>query len=72
MLANRTPPVLRPDQNLYAVRAIIGALLLHFDSYNTLIGGAAFLVALSVRLLALRFHWHTTVAVVTTLRRPER
>ncbi|MGW5802576.1 TRIC cation channel family protein [Streptomyces bacillaris] len=76
LLANRTPPVLRPDQDLYTVPAIIGAttsaLLLHFDSYNTLTGGAAFLVALSVRLLALRFHWHTTVAVAKTLRRPKR
>ncbi|NEC22416.1 TRIC cation channel family protein [Streptomyces parvus] len=76
LLAHRTPPVLRPDQDLYAVPAIIGAtisaLLLHFDSYNTLTGGAAFLLALSVRLLALRFHWHTTVAVATTLRRPKR
>ncbi|MFK0184959.1 trimeric intracellular cation channel family protein [Streptomyces rubiginosohelvolus] len=76
LLANRTPPVLRPDQDLYAIPAIIGAtlsaLLLHFDSYNTLTGGAAFLLALSVRLLALRFHWHTTVAVAKTLRRPRR
>ncbi|MFI7891963.1 trimeric intracellular cation channel family protein [Streptomyces sp. CACIS-1.16CA] len=76
LLANRTPPVLRPDQDLYAIPAIIGAilsaLLLHFDSYNTLTGGAAFLLALSIRLLALRFHWHTTVAVAKTLRRPRR
>ncbi|GAA2977085.1 trimeric intracellular cation channel family protein [Streptomyces drozdowiczii] len=76
LLANRTPPVLRPEQDLYAVPAIIGAtvsaLLLHFDSYSTLTGGAAFLVALCVRLLALRFHWHTTVAVAKTLRRPKR
>ncbi|MGA5499237.1 TRIC cation channel family protein [Streptomyces cinereoruber] len=76
LLANRTPPVLHPDQDLYAVPAVIGAtisaLLLHFDSYNTLTGGAAFLIALSVHLLTLRFHWHTTVAVAKTLRQPKR
>ncbi|WP_098012423.1 trimeric intracellular cation channel family protein [Streptomyces sp. sk226] len=76
LLAGRTPLILRPDQDLYAVPAVIGATisatLLHFDRYSVFTGGAAFLVALSVRLLALRFHWHTTVAVARTLRRPRR
>ncbi|MFC8177196.1 trimeric intracellular cation channel family protein [Streptomyces sp. NPDC057325] len=76
LLAGRTPLVLRPDQDLYAVPAAIGAIisavLLHFGKYDIFTGGIAFLVALSVRLLALRFHWHTSVAFAKTLRRPKQ
>ncbi|MFC8176478.1 trimeric intracellular cation channel family protein [Streptomyces sp. NPDC057242] len=76
LLAGRTPLILRPDEDLYAIPVAIGAtisaLLLHFDRYTVFTGGIAFLVALSVRLLAMRFHWHTSVAFAKTLRRPKR
>jgi uncharacterized membrane protein YeiH len=61
VLANEVPSLLRWDRDLYAVPAIVGAALtvvcVHFDVFNALTGTLAALVALLVRLLAMRYHW---------------
>jgi uncharacterized membrane protein YeiH len=76
LLARRTPLILRPDQEIYAVPALIGATItataLGLHHYNALIATLAVITALAVRLLALRFHWHAPRADPRPLTRPPR
>lgn len=61
-----TPMLLRPDSELYAVPAMLGAsitaLLIHVGLYTDLTGLAAALAAFGLRMLAMRFHWHAPQA----------
>ncbi|MFD3512088.1 trimeric intracellular cation channel family protein [Streptomyces sp. NPDC058657] len=61
VLANEVPSLLRWDRDLYAVPAIVGAamvaLCIRFDVLNPFTSGLAVFTALSLRLLALKYHW---------------
>ncbi|MFE2044280.1 trimeric intracellular cation channel family protein [Streptomyces sp. NPDC059477] len=61
VLANEVPSLLRWDRDLYAVPAIVGALLvvacIHYDALTPLTSGLAVLTAFVLRLLAMRYHW---------------
>lgn len=61
VLANEVPSLLRWDRDLYAVPAIVGAVMvvlcIRFDALNALTSGAAAITAFVLRLLAMRFHW---------------
>ncbi|MFB4421812.1 trimeric intracellular cation channel family protein [Streptomyces sp. QL37] len=61
VLANEVPSLLRWDRDLYAVPAIVGAVMvvlcIRFDALNGYTSGAAAITAFLLRLLALRFHW---------------
>ncbi|MGW4027772.1 trimeric intracellular cation channel family protein [Streptomyces sp. NPDC004838] len=61
VLANEVPSLLRWDRDLYAVPAIVGAvmivLFIKFDTLNALTSGLAAVTAFALRLLAMRFHW---------------
>ncbi|BEL60708.1 hypothetical protein Isolate57626_21400 [Mycobacteroides abscessus subsp. abscessus] len=66
LLSGETPMLLRPDSELYAVPAMLGAsitaLLIHVGLYTDLTGLAAALAAFGLRMLAMRFHWHAPQA----------
>lgn len=66
LLAGRTPSLLRPDDDLYAIPALVGsaatAALLHFGLYTYWAGALAGAGAFGVRVLALRLHWRAPVA----------
>ncbi|MFF0741831.1 trimeric intracellular cation channel family protein [Streptomyces sp. NPDC004111] len=61
VLANEVPSLLRWDRDLYAVPAIVGAamvaLCIRFGVLNAFTSGLAVCTALSLRLLALKYHW---------------
>ncbi|MEU1123253.1 trimeric intracellular cation channel family protein [Streptomyces sp. NPDC005899] len=61
VLANEVPSLLRWDRDLYAVPAIVGAVMvvlcIRFDALDAYTSGAAALTAFVLRLLAMRFHW---------------
>ncbi|MFE4666591.1 trimeric intracellular cation channel family protein [Streptomyces sp. NPDC056716] len=61
VLANEVPSLLRWDRDLYAVPAIVGALLvvacIHYAVLTPLTSGLAALTAFVLRLLAMRYHW---------------
>ncbi|MFF3573507.1 trimeric intracellular cation channel family protein [Nocardia jiangxiensis] len=62
VLAGVQPSVLRPDQEIYALPALLGAsvaaALLHFGALTAWTGAAASAGAVVFRVLALRYHWH--------------
>ncbi|MEU8897913.1 trimeric intracellular cation channel family protein [Nocardia sp. NPDC048505] len=66
LLGGQVPSVLRPDQDLYAVPALLGAtataILLHFGLYQAWTGFLAALLAIAFRLLARRFQWRAPLA----------
>lgn len=66
VLAQRTPSVLRPDQEIYAIPALFGALitavLLEYGHYSLLAGGAVAAAVFVFRVLALRFRWRAPKA----------
>lgn len=61
VLANEVPSLLRWDRDLYAVPAIVGAamvaLCIRFGVLNPFTSALAVVTALSLRLLALKYHW---------------
>ncbi|MEV7287629.1 trimeric intracellular cation channel family protein [Streptomyces sp. NPDC093252] len=61
VLANEVPSLLRWDRDLYAVPAIVGAVLvvlcIRYDALTPLTSGLAALTAFVLRLLAMRYHW---------------
>ncbi|MFH8473284.1 trimeric intracellular cation channel family protein [Streptomyces sp. NPDC018000] len=61
VLANEVPSLLRWDRDLYAVPAMVGAIMIvlciRFDALNAFTSGAAVIVAFVLRLLAMRYHW---------------
>ncbi|MFD4575904.1 trimeric intracellular cation channel family protein [Streptomyces sp. NPDC058417] len=61
VLANETPSLLRWDRDLYAVPAMVGAVMvvlcIRHDVLTPFAGGAAALTAFVLRLLAMRYHW---------------
>ncbi|MFJ6986388.1 MULTISPECIES: trimeric intracellular cation channel family protein [unclassified Streptomyces] len=61
VLANETPSLLRWDRDLYAVPAMVGAVMvvlcIRYDVLTPFAGGAAALTAFVLRLLAMRYHW---------------
>ncbi|MFE3191829.1 trimeric intracellular cation channel family protein [Nocardia sp. NPDC059240] len=65
VLAGVTPSVLS-DGELYAVPALLGsavtATLLHYGQYTYWTGGLAGAGAVTLRLIALRRHWHAPMA----------
>ncbi|MCP2291788.1 trimeric intracellular cation channel family protein [Nocardia amikacinitolerans] len=72
VLGGEVPRVLRPDQELYAVPALLGAAatatLLHFDAYWAWTGLLAAFLAIAFRLLARRYGWHAPQALRNTGR----
>lgn len=61
VLANEVPSLLRWDRDLYAVPAIVGAVMIvlciRFDALNAFTSGCAVVTAFTLRILALRYHW---------------
>ncbi|MEU5714385.1 trimeric intracellular cation channel family protein [Streptomyces sp. NPDC020403] len=61
VLANEVPSLLRWDRDLYAVPAIVGAVLvvlcIRFEALNAYTSATAVVTAFVLRLLALRYHW---------------
>ncbi|MFJ4685609.1 trimeric intracellular cation channel family protein [Streptomyces sp. NPDC091377] len=61
VLANEVPSLLRWDRDLYAVPAIVGAVMvaffLRYDVLTPLTSSLAVITAFALRLLALRYHW---------------
>ncbi|MFH8755189.1 trimeric intracellular cation channel family protein [Streptomyces atroolivaceus] len=61
VLANEVPSLLRWDRDLYAVPAIVGAVMvvlcIRFEALNAYTSGAAAVTAFVLRLFAMRFHW---------------
>nr|WP_202454835.1 trimeric intracellular cation channel family protein [Streptomyces sp. SID8367] len=61
MVANEVPSLVRWDRDLYAVPAIVGAVIvvlcIRFDALNGFTSGVAVLTAFILRLLAMRYHW---------------
>ncbi|MDG4861473.1 trimeric intracellular cation channel family protein [Streptomyces sp. T-3] len=61
ILANEVPSLLRWDRDLYAVPAMVGAaivvLCIRYDALNTVTSGLAVVIAFTLRLLAIKFHW---------------
>ncbi|MEU6348838.1 trimeric intracellular cation channel family protein [Streptomyces sp. NPDC047072] len=61
VLANEVPSLLRWDRDLYAVPAIVGAVLvvlcIRYDALTPLTSTLAAITAFVLRLLAMRFHW---------------
>jgi len=61
VLANEVPSLLRWDRDLYAVPAIVGAVMvvlcIRFEVLNAYTSGAAAITAFVLRLFAMRFHW---------------
>ncbi|MGK8557500.1 trimeric intracellular cation channel family protein [Nocardia gipuzkoensis] len=66
LLAGQVPRVLRPDQEIYAIPALLGAAvtaaLVYFDRLTDLTGTLAALGTVALRLLALRYHWRAPQA----------
>ena len=66
LLAGETPLLLRPDSEIYAIPAMLGAsttaALIHYGRYSDLSGTGAALGAFGLRMLALRYHWHAPQA----------
>ncbi|WP_353944853.1 trimeric intracellular cation channel family protein [Streptomyces sp. HUAS MG91] len=61
IIANEVPSLVRWDRDLYAVPAIVGAVIvvlcIRFDTLNGFTSGVAVLTAFILRLLAMRYHW---------------
>ncbi|MFF9570792.1 trimeric intracellular cation channel family protein [Streptomyces sp. NPDC014685] len=61
VLANEVPSLLRWDRDLYAVPAMVGAVMIvlciRFGALNAFTSGTAVIVAFVLRLLAMRYHW---------------
>ncbi|MET9920196.1 trimeric intracellular cation channel family protein [Streptomyces sp. NPDC006435] len=61
VLANEVPSLLRWDRDLYAVPAMVGAMMIvlciRFGALNAFTSGTAVIVAFVLRLLAMRYHW---------------
>ncbi|MGW0162423.1 trimeric intracellular cation channel family protein [Mycobacterium sp. NPDC003323] len=72
VLGQRTPSVLRPDQEIYAIPALFGAVitaaLLEHGRYSLLAGGAVAAAVFTFRVLALRFRWRAPQARGRTTR----
>ncbi|WP_329252652.1 TRIC cation channel family protein [Actinoallomurus sp. NBC_01490] len=68
VIANEPPPALRWNRDLYVLPALVGAgtvaLLSAIGELNAVTAGAAAIVAFAVRLMALRYRWHTLRAYV--------
>ena len=66
VLAQRTPSVLRPDQEIYAIPALFGALLtailIEYGWYGTIVGGCVAAAVFLFRVLALRYRWRAPQA----------
>ncbi|MBF6240225.1 trimeric intracellular cation channel family protein [Nocardia otitidiscaviarum] len=66
VLAGRPPSILRPDEEVYAIPALVGAAataaLLYFGVYTYWTGALAGAVAFGVRVAALRLHWRAPLA----------
>ncbi|WP_345496566.1 trimeric intracellular cation channel family protein [Nocardia callitridis] len=74
ILAGVRPSILHPEQEIYAVPAMLGAvitaLLLHVGHSTVITGTLASLAVVVLRVLALRFHWRAPLARPTS-RRPK-
>jgi uncharacterized membrane protein YeiH len=61
VLANEVPAILRPDSELYAIPALVASTMVAaawvFEGDDPLVAGLAAVVAISLRLVALRFGW---------------
>jgi uncharacterized membrane protein YeiH len=61
MVANEVPSLVRWDRDLYAVPAMVGAILvvlfIRFDALTSFTSGVAVVTAFVLRLLAMRYHW---------------
>ncbi|MFF9689151.1 trimeric intracellular cation channel family protein [Streptomyces sp. NPDC014623] len=61
VLANEVPSLLRWDRDLYAVPAIVGAVMvalcIRFEALSAYTSGSAAITAFVLRLFAMRFHW---------------
>lgn len=61
VLANDVPVVMRADSTLYAVPALLGAIIVAtahgLHVYGPLIAGIAVIVTFALRVVALRYHW---------------
>ncbi|MBO1336390.1 trimeric intracellular cation channel family protein [Streptomyces sp. VRA16 Mangrove soil] len=61
IIANEVPSLVRWDRDLYAVPAIVGAVIvvlcIRFDALDGFTSGIAVLTAFVLRLLAMRYHW---------------
>jgi uncharacterized membrane protein YeiH len=68
VIANELPTALRWNRDLYVLPALVGAgaiaLLSATGGLNVVTAGAAAIVAFAIRLLALRYRWHTLRAYV--------
>ena len=66
VLAGRTPSILRPDQEIYAIPALFGAaitaVLIGYGHFNALTGGAVAASVFLFRALALHFRWRAPQA----------
>ena len=62
VLSGQVPSVMRPNQHLYAIPALlcatVVALLLHFADYQPWMGLACAVIATAIRLASLKFSWH--------------
>ncbi|MEU6389009.1 trimeric intracellular cation channel family protein [Streptomyces sp. NPDC046939] len=61
IIANEVPSLVRWDRDLYAVPAMVGAVIvvvcINYDALNAYTSSLAVLTAFVLRLLAMRFHW---------------
>ncbi|MCQ4206736.1 MULTISPECIES: trimeric intracellular cation channel family protein [Streptomyces] len=61
IIANEVPSLVRWDRDLYAVPAMVGAVIvvlcIRFDTLNAFSSSTAVLTAFILRLLAMRYHW---------------
>lgn len=61
VLAGDQPAVLRSDSELYALPAVLGAIIIaglaYIHLFNSLTAGLTALLVFALRLLALRYHW---------------
>ncbi|MFI0242371.1 trimeric intracellular cation channel family protein [Streptomyces sp. NPDC016845] len=61
IIANEVPSLVRWDRDLYAVPAMVGAVIvvvcINYDALNAYTSSLAVLTAFVLRLLAMRYHW---------------
>lgn len=62
IIARETPALVRPDSELYALAALVGALLIattwHLNAYTPPLGTLTAAAIFTTRYLALTHHWH--------------
>jgi uncharacterized membrane protein YeiH len=67
VIARETPALVRPDSELYAVPAVIGATVIavawELDAYEPMFGAIVAVAVFGGRMLALRRHWQAPRAV---------